>query len=229
VRSVRTGARVLARISRCMTQRLQRKVHESKSAVDRPWNRSVFGVSCTGGTLPKRRKIAPKALARFNARVQARTRRHQGRSLTHVITTRSEYLRGGIGSLGFCQTPAGLRDLDSWLRHRLRCLQGKHWKVYRRRQAEVITRGMHPKLAHPTAWSAKGPWRISHTPGVRMALHHQFCDHMGLIRLSAQEHRSPHRTAMGRTRMPGGVGGGPESILEPLWKQTFPKMGLEPV
>ena len=78
-----------------------------------------------------------------------------------------------------------LRDLDSWIRHRLRGLQWKHWKVYRRRKAELLKRGIPPVLAHTTAWSAKGPWKMSHTPGVRMALNNQFFDQMGLIRLSA--------------------------------------------
>ena len=134
---------------------------------------------------PKRRKIAPKALARCKARVKALTRRNQGRSLKHVITTLSAYLRGWIGYFGFCQTPAVLRDLDSWIRHHLRCLQWKHWKGYRRRKAELIKRGIPQALAHTTAWSAKGPWKISHTPGVRMALNNHFFDQMGLIRFSA--------------------------------------------
>jgi RNA-directed DNA polymerase len=185
VRSARAGARVMASISRFITQRLKLKVNGEKSAVDRPWNRSFLGFSFTGGKRPKRRKIAPKALARFKARVKALTRRNQGRSLKHVITTLAEYLRGWIGYFDFCQTPAVLRDLDSWIRHRLRCLQWKHWKVYRRRKAELIKRGIAPALAHMTAWSAKGPWKISHTPGVRMALNNQFFDRMGLIRLSA--------------------------------------------
>jgi hypothetical protein len=57
--------------------------------------------------------------------------------------------------------------------------------VYHRRKAALIKRGINPKLAHTTAWSAKGPWKISHTPGVRMALNNQCFDRMGLIRLSA--------------------------------------------
>ena len=78
-----------------------------------------------------------------------------------------------------------LRDLDSWIRHPLRCLQWKQGKLYRRRKAELTTRGINPELAHTTAFSAKGPWRISHTPGVRMALNNQFFEQLGLIRLSA--------------------------------------------
>jgi RNA-directed DNA polymerase len=187
VRSMRAGERVMARISRFITRRLKVKVNESKSAVDRPQNRSFLGFSFTGGRAPKRRKIAPNALGQFKARVKELTRRTQGRSLGHVIATLSAYLRGWIGYCGFCQTPAVLRDLDSGIRHRLRCLQWKQWKGDRRRKAELIKQGIKPELAHTTAFSAKGPWRISHTPGVQMALNNQFFDRMGLVRLSAHQ------------------------------------------
>jgi len=56
------------------------------------------------------------------------------------------------------------------------------------RKAELIKRGVDPFLAHTTAWSGKGPWAISHTPGVRIALDDRFFDQMGLIRLY-----TPHR------------------------------------
>jgi RNA-directed DNA polymerase len=186
VRSLRAGERVMAGISRFITGRLKLKVNESKSAVDRPQNRSFLGFSFTGGKSANRRKIAPKAMGRFKARVKELTRRNQGRSLEQVVSALDPYLRGWIGYFGFCQTTSVLRDLDSWIRHRLRCLQWKQWKVYRRRQAELIKRGIRLELAHTSAFSAKGPWRISHTPGVRIALNNQFFDRMGLIRLSAQ-------------------------------------------
>jgi RNA-directed DNA polymerase len=186
VRSLRAGERVMAGISRFITGRLKLKVNESKSAVDRPQNRSFLGFSFTGGKSANRRKIAPKAMGRFKARVKELTRRNQGRSLEQVVSALEPYLRGWIGYFGFCQTTSVLRDLDSWIRHRLRCLQWKQWKVYHRRKVELIKRGIRPELAHTSAFSAKGPWRISHTPGVCIALNNQFFDRMGLIRLSAQ-------------------------------------------
>jgi hypothetical protein len=71
-----------------------------------------------------------------------------------------------------------------------------------------MKRGVSPTLAHTTAWSATGPWRISQTPGVRIARSNTFFEQMGLLRLSAHCHMQPDCTAMVRTRMPGGVGGG---------------------
>ena len=185
VRSLRAGERVMTSISRFITERLKLKVNERKSAVDRPENRSFLGFSFSGGKSANRRKIAAKALGRFKARVKELTRRNQGRSLGQVITALDQYLRGWIGYFGFCQTSSVLRDLDSWIRHRLRCLQWKQWKKYRRRRAELIKRGVSSALASTTAFSGRGPWFISHTPGVRMALNNQFFDQMGLIRLSA--------------------------------------------
>jgi hypothetical protein len=48
---------------------------------------------------------------------------------------------------------------------------------------ELTRLGVAPDLAHTTAWSAKGPWRVSHTPGMHMALTNGYFDAMGLPRL----------------------------------------------
>jgi hypothetical protein len=52
-------------------------------------------------------------------------------------------------------TPSVLRDLDSWVRRRLRCVQWKQWKVYQRRKAELMRLGVDAELAHTTAWSPR--------------------------------------------------------------------------
>jgi RNA-directed DNA polymerase len=93
------------------------------------------------------------------------------------------FLLAWRGYFGFCETGSVFRDLDSWIRHRLRCVQWKQWKVYGRRKAELIRLGVAPELAHSTAWSAKGPWRMSHTPGVWIALTNGYYDALGLPRL----------------------------------------------
>ena len=116
VRSARAGARVMTSISRFITQRLKLRVNSAKSAVDHPWNRSFLGFSFTGGKRPKRRKIAPKALVRFKARVKALTKRNQGRSLKHVITTLSSvsaWVDWLFRLLPDASGPAGLGQLDT--------------------------------------------------------------------------------------------------------------------
>ena len=189
-------------------QRLKLRVNEAKSAVDKPQQRTFLGFTFTGGKNPTRRKIAPKALARFKVKVRELTRRTWGISLEERLQRLSRFLNGWREYYSYCETPAVLQDLDSWIRRRLRCVQWKQWKVYKRRKAELIRRGVAEALATPTAWSAKGPWRMCHTPGVQIALPTGYFDALGLPRLIARPNRYLDRTAVVRTRMPGGVGGG---------------------
>ena len=54
------------------------------------------------------------------------TGRMCGRSLAAVIYPLGQYLRGWRAYFGFCQSPWELRDLDGWVRRRLRCMV---WKL----------------------------------------------------------------------------------------------------
>ncbi len=183
VKSRRAGERVKASLTRFLTERLKLRVNEAKSAVDVPHKRQFLGFTFTAGRSPNRRKIAAASLRRFRARIRQLTRRRWSISLQERVRRLRAYLLGWRGYYGYCQTASVLRDLDSWIRHRLRCVQWKQWKVYRRRKAELIRLGVDPCLAHTTAWSAKGPWRVSNTPGVRGALHNGYFDALGLPRL----------------------------------------------
>lgn len=183
VRSKHAGQRVMRSVSRFIAQRLKLKVNESKSAVARPRERKFLGFSFTSGKDPHRRKIAVQSLERFKNRVRQITNRNHSKSFEKRVEDLSTYLRGWRGYFGFCETPNVLKDLDSWIRRRLRCVLWKQWKVFKRRRAELVRRGVREDLAHSTAWSSKGPWNLCHTPGVRMALPNSFFDSIGLPRL----------------------------------------------
>lgn len=184
VSSLRAGERVMRSVSRFITQRLKLRVNEGKSAVDIPQNRTFLGYTFTGGKSPNRRKIAPKSIKRCRAQVRRLTRRNWSISLADRIKRLSRYLMGWRGYYGYSETPSVLRDLDSWIRRRLRCVVWKQWKVYRKRKRELIKLGISGKLAHATAWSVKGPWHSSHTPGICIALNNGYFVALGLPRLA---------------------------------------------
>lgn len=181
--SERAGQRVMRSVSDFITRRLKLKVNGTKSAVAQPHDRKFLGFSFTAGKLPQRRKIALQSLERFKNRVRQLTNRNHSKSFEKRVAELSMYLRGWRGYFGYCETLNVLRDLDSWIRRRLRSVLWKQWKVYNRRRAELIKRGVRPDLAHTTAWSSKGPWNVCHTPGVRIALPNSFFDSIGLPRL----------------------------------------------
>jgi RNA-directed DNA polymerase len=186
VKSEHAGQRVKVSITRFLETRLRLKVNEAKSAVAHPWQRKFLGFSFTRKPRP-RRKIAPQALTRFKQRVAELTDRHQGRALSEVIERLALYLRGWRGYFGFCETPSVLRDLDSWIGHRLRSLVWKQWKRGRRRFAELVRRGVSRALAAQTAGSSHGPWRLAKSPALHLALPTAHFAALGLPRL----HDSP--------------------------------------
>ena len=184
VRSERAGLRVMESVRRFITKRLKLKVNQEKSAVARPEERKFLGFSFTRNREPKRR-LAPKAMARFKERVRELTRRTRGVSLEEMVAELSTYLRGWRGYFGFCQTPRVLMHLDSWIRRRLRSVVCQQWKRFGRRVKELQKLGVSRAWAVRTASSGLGPWRLSHEPTICQALPNVFFDTLGLPRLAA--------------------------------------------
>jgi RNA-directed DNA polymerase len=186
VRSQRAGERVMASIERFLTGRLKLRVNKAKSAVARPGKRKFLGFSFTSGTQPRRR-IASQSLARFRSRVRELTRRTRGKSLAQIVKELSVYLTGWRGYFDFCETPSMLRDLDQWTRRRLRAIAWKQWKRGTTRFAELRRRGVGRDLAAQTAGSPHGPWRLSNSPALTIALPNAFLASLGLTSLVANK------------------------------------------
>jgi len=145
--------------------------------------RKFLGFSFTGGREPRRR-IAPQAIDRFRAKVRELTRRTCGESPEQIVKELSRYLIGWRGYFGFCQTPSVLRELDQWIRRRLRAIVWKQWKRGRNRFAELRRRGVGRDLAACTAGSPHGPWRLSNSPALAIALPNAYLGSLGLPRLA---------------------------------------------
>ena len=183
VRSQRAGERVLASIERFLAKRLKLKINKAKSAVAKPNVRKFLGFSFTRGEQPRRR-IAPQALARFKSRVQELTQRTRGASFGQIVKELSVYLVGWRGYFGFCETQSVLRTLDQWLRRRLRAIAWKQWRRGRTRFAELRRRGVGRDLAAQTAGNPHGPWRLSNSPALTIALPNAFLGSLGLSSLA---------------------------------------------
>jgi RNA-directed DNA polymerase len=183
VRSERAGQRVLASVTAWLSRRLRLKVNAAKSGVARPSASKFLGFSFTGGKEPKRR-VAPQALKRFKQRVRELTRRGRGVALAQMVAELRKYLVGWRGYYGFCQWTSVLRELDRWIRRKLRCLLWKQWKQGRTRFKELQARGVGHVLAARTAGSAKSLWRVSASPALSYALPNAFFDALGLPRLA---------------------------------------------
>jgi RNA-directed DNA polymerase len=184
VRSERAGQRVMESVKRFIASKLKLKVNETKSAVAKPQERKFLGFSFYMGKNGPRRRIAPKALDKFKDRVREITLGSRGRSMKQIIDELNRYSQGWIAYFGFCETPRVLRDLDKWIRRRIRCAFWQQWKTSRKRCAELVKRGMALYEARNMAASNKGPWHLSLSKAMSVALSNAYLASLGLLSLA---------------------------------------------
>ena len=183
VGSLKAGHRVMA-LLRKLYAGLQLQINEAKSAVASALRRKFLGYELW---VAKGREVkcavAHKAEAHFKARIRQLTRRSCGRSLEQVVQRLRPYLLGWKAYFGLAQTPKVWRELDEWLRHRLRAIQLKHWKrpatIYR----ELTQRGAAQTVVRRVAANSRRWWRNSDGL-LNTVLTIAYFDRLGVPRLS---------------------------------------------
>jgi hypothetical protein len=131
-----------------------------------------------------KRRVASKALANMKERVRLITKRTRGRSIGQVAADLRGYLVGWKEYFRLADTPRIFRDLDEWIRHRLRAIHLKHWKrpttIYR----ELRSRGLSDVGARRVAKNSRRWW---HNSGmlINVAFPIRYFDELGVPRLAA--------------------------------------------
>ena len=161
VGSKKAGHRVMA-LLRKLYDGLKLQINEAKSAVASAFRRKFLGYELwVAKGLEVKCAVAHKALDTFKARIRQLTRRSGGRSMEQVVERLRPYVLGWKTYFGLAQTPRVWRELDEWLRHRLRAIQLKHWKrastIYRKLKAL----GAKENVARRVAVNSRRWWRNS--------------------------------------------------------------------
>ena len=183
VRSQRAGERVLRWLRRLYAQ-LHLRVNEKKTEVGSVFGRKFLGYCLrrwSGDTV--KIAVAPKAIDTFKQRIRTITKRVGGQSMAQVAKKMRSYLPGWKAYFRLAQTPRVFKNLDSWIRHRLRAVQLSHWRtgttVYNRLRAL----GASHQLAVQAARGAGHWWRHSEA-GLNRVLTVTYFDNLGFPRLA---------------------------------------------
>jgi len=127
---------------------------------------------------------AAKLDVELKARIRELTRGTRGHRLLDVVAELRETLLGWKAYFGIAEVLSPLRDIDKWIRRKLRCY---HWKQWGRAgYRELRRRGVSVREAWHTSKSAHGPWRLSKTPALALALPARYFCNLGLPSLAAR-------------------------------------------
>jgi RNA-directed DNA polymerase len=182
VGSQRAGERVMESVGRFIEDSLRLTVNTRKSAVDRPWNRKFLGFTVSRAGI--KLKVADKAIDKLKDRVRELTRRTRGHRIVDIMAELRDTLLGWKAYFGIAEVLSPLHAIDKWIRRKLRCY---HWKQWGRGgYRELRRRGVSRREAWYTAKSAHGPWRLSKTPALALALPARYFERLGLPSLAAR-------------------------------------------
>jgi RNA-directed DNA polymerase len=176
LRSERAAWRVMESTTHFLEETLGLPVNRDKSQVARVGDVAFLGFQI----FRKKIRIGPQARKRVKDRVRQLTRRNNGQSMARNIQDLSEYLRGWVGYFRIQEFRQIFKDLDGFIRSRLRSMQLKKWKKPKKFQRMMILAGYPVEEAKRT-WVKMDRWQSVARRPVRFVLNLKWFRRWGLL------------------------------------------------
>jgi len=129
--------------------------------------------------------IAKKSIERFKEKVRSITKRNRSVKFEQVIAELMPVMRGWLNYFRYARCGNLLRNLDSWVRRKLRCYRLKQCKRAITLQQFLQSRGVETWSSWILALSGKGHWRKSGCPQSHLAMPINWFAVVGLYNLSS--------------------------------------------
>jgi len=167
--SKRAAERVLVSISRFLERTLHLEVNQEKTKIVRPVHFTLLG----HGFVPTYKKgergkyrlsIAKTSWERLKRKIKAITRKTTPKTVQERIAELNQLMRGWVNYFKYATGYQKFKDLDVWIRCRLRYCIWKQWKRPKRRLRAFLQLGVEASWARRFAYSRKGGWAIACSP-----------------------------------------------------------------
>jgi len=169
LKSKRSARRVLKSITKFIEIKLHLRVNEEKTSICRPVSYFTLGY----GFVPTYKKgekgkyklrVSPKSFKTMKQKVKQITKKTTSISFTERIRKLTVFTRGWVNYYKFAHVSTKLKELDAWIRNRLRYCIWKHWKKPNKRKRSYIRLGIKAGQAYAWSRSRLGGWRIAQSP-----------------------------------------------------------------
>lgn len=184
VKSKRAGIRVMESMIKLIENKLKLKVNKDKSAVDFVSKRKFLGFSFYFAKGGAEIRIHEKSIKRFKDKIKFYTNRNIGISMESRLKKLNQIMMGWINYYGIANSVAKLKELDKWIRRRLRACIWKQWKKISTRHRNLVKLGINKYKAWEYANTRKGYWRISKSPILSKSLNNKYLESLGFVSLT---------------------------------------------
>jgi RNA-directed DNA polymerase len=152
-----------------LRDKLKLPINREKSGIRRPMDFKILGY----GFVPTYRKgdkgkyqlvVQEKRWESFKAKLKEFTRKTTPMSFDERIRKLKEVQRGWINNFKLASIHQKLKELDGWLRNRLRYCIWHHWKKSERKRRNLIKLGVNPNDAYAWSRTRMGGWAVAQSP-----------------------------------------------------------------
>jgi group II intron reverse transcriptase/maturase len=156
VKSEAAANRVMKSVTRWLEEKLRVQVNVTKTKVCRPNDTKYLGFSFYKRNDKWKPKPHLKSVQKFKAKLHGYSKRSWSVSMDYRISKLNPVIRGWINYFRICDMKSLMRDMDGWLRVRIRMCIWKQWKTPKRRRWGMRKLGLPDWLAYKQSYSRKG-------------------------------------------------------------------------
>ena len=184
VKSKKSAERVMKSITNFIEKDLKLKVNKEKSKVDRPWKLKYLGYTFYTKKGEMGIRVHQVSIKKLKGKLKSITGRSNAMSMELRAVKLKQLIVGWIGYFKLADMKSTLRELDEWLRRRLRLCYWKQWKKIKTKHDNLVKLGVENWKAWEHANTRKGYWRISNSPILATTLTNKYLREQGFITLS---------------------------------------------
>ena len=184
VRSKRAAQRVMTSIKHFIENKLKLVVNEEKSSVCKPRKLKFLGYSfyyVKGGV---DFRVHEKSIRKLKSKLKYLTGRSRIGNIKSTFIKLRQIIVGWVNYFKMAKMKAKLKDLDEWLRRRIRMAYWKQWKKVKTKFHNLKKLGIDKNKSWEYANTRKGYWRISNSPVLSMSITNARLKKAGLVFLS---------------------------------------------
>lgn len=181
--SRKAAERVKDGITRFIEGKLKLKVNQTKSKISRPSESNLLGFSFYSDKNGYQIRISDKSYQKLKEKVRKLTSRSWSISMEDRLNQLNLVLTGWVNYFRLAKGLSRLKDLDKWIRFRLRMCVWKTWKKVRTRISNLIRLGLEKRLACLYGNTRLSFCSVAHSPILQRTLTNNYFTDLGHISL----------------------------------------------
>jgi hypothetical protein len=182
VKSEKAANRAMESITNFIQKKLGLKVNVTKSKVAKPTEIKYLGF---GFYYDKNGKIKPKphlkTIQKFKRKLKFLTKRSWSISLDERIIKLNQVIRGWINYFKIGDMKSAMKVISEHLRHRIRMIIWKQWKLIKPRYNALIKLGIKPESARQVANTRRSYYWVASTVILHIAISNKRLQQKGLV------------------------------------------------